>query len=122
MIELSARILPWAAVVLAAILALLGVLFIASPKKAFSLSGHEQAALPAIMGGRYLGLAALIIGLLAFGDRIALALAFSIGAGFGFFDAWATAKVGGKLASHLGAGLVSAALAVGFYLQTPLLK
>ena len=119
MIEISAGILPWAAVVLAAILALLGVLFIASPNKAFSLSGHEQAALPAIMGGRYLGLAALILGLLVLRDNLALALAFSIGAAFGFFDAWATAKVGGKLAPHLGAGLVSAALAVGFFLQTP---
>jgi Domain of unknown function (DUF4267) len=103
------------AMVLAAILALLGILFLFSPSRAFAVSGHENAALPGVMGGRYFGLAALIFGLLWLEDLKALTLAFFIGAGFGFLDAFLTLRAQGKMLPHLLAGLVSLGLALAFW-------
>lgn len=102
------------AVLLAAVLAGLGLLFLLSPSRAFALSGHHPDALSAVMGGRYVGLAALIFGLIWLGNTKSLALAFFIGSGFGFLDAFLTVKVGGKAITHILAGIVSLALALHF--------
>lgn len=99
-------------VALASGLAVLGVLFIVKQETAFALSGHVRDALPTVMGGRYLGLAILIVGLLAMADWKALALAFGIGAGFGFFDGVVVKRAGGSIVPHFGAGTVSAVLAM----------
>jgi len=107
-----ANMVPILAVLLAACLLMIGLVFITNPEKGFQLSGHEQASLPAVMGGRYVGLALIIGGLMWMQDYKALALAFGIGAGFGFFDAYVTQKVGGVAKGHLLAGLVSGALAI----------
>ncbi|HMQ58453.1 MAG TPA: hypothetical protein PKE65_07885, partial [Rhizobiaceae bacterium] len=74
-------ILSLLSLLLAAALAVLGVLFLVNPKMAFALSAHEPQALPAVMGGRYLGLAAIVVGLVIMADWPALALAFAIGTG-----------------------------------------
>lgn len=97
---------------LASVLAGLGVLFLTAPQKAFEMSGHVERALPMVMGGRYFGLAALIIGLLILGNWQALALAFAIGAGFGFFDGIVVRRFDGSSLPHFGAGAVSAVLAI----------
>jgi hypothetical protein len=98
----------------AAILAVLGLLFIVTPLRAFGLSGHVTAALPGVMGGRYIGLGAIIAGLLAMGDDKALSLAFAIGAGFGFLDAVLVRGHSGRMTPHLAAGIASAVLSAAF--------
>lgn len=106
---------PVMAVLLAIGLLLVGLTFMTNAQSGFKLSGHEEASLPAVMGGRYVGLAVLIGGLMALGEFRALALAFAIGAGFGFFDAYVTAKVGGVAKGHLAAGSLSGLLALYYF-------
>lgn len=106
---------PVMAVLLAIGLFLVGLTFITNQPSGFKLSGHEEASLPAVMGGRYIGLAALIGGLMVLGEYRALALAFAIGACFGVFDAYVTAKVGGIAKGHLMAGGLAGLLALYYF-------
>lgn len=108
-----------ASILLAAVLMLIGVMFVMRPKMAFKVSGHEEAAAAYVLGGRNVGLALFIIGLLAMGDYKALALAFTIGAGFGLFDAIVTVKAGGSPRNHLVAGSLAALLAIYYYAGVP---
>lgn len=109
---------PAIAALMAVILAVLGVLFLVSPERALALSGHELRVLPGVMGGRYLGLAAIIIGLVLMGDEPALVLAFAIGAGLATLDAVLVGQAGGRRLPHVAAGLVSAVLAIVFWIRS----
>jgi hypothetical protein len=111
-----------ASILLATVLLVIGVLFVARPQMAFKVSGHEEAAAASVLGGRNAGLAIFILGLLAMGDFKALALAFAIGAGFGFFDAVVTVKAGGSPRNHLVAGSIAAVLAVYYFAGVPALE
>ncbi len=100
---------------LAAGLCAMGVVFIANTRLGFKLSGHEEIALPAVMGGRYIGLAAIVVGLLFMRDYPALALAFAVGAGLGLFDGVVTARAGGSARGHVVVGVFAALLSFYYF-------
>lgn len=91
--------------VIAAALALLGVLFLADPDLAFGLSGHEAVALPGIMGGRYLAFAAVISVLLMLRNWQALLVVFAVGVVMADLDAILTYRAGGGIGPHIGAAI-----------------
>ena len=104
---------------LAAGLCAIGFVFIANGQLGLRLSGHERIALPAVMGGRYLGLAAIVAGLLFMNDYPALAMAFAVGAGLGFFDAVVTARAGGSARGHFAVGVLAALLSLYYFTVAP---
>ncbi len=104
-----------ATVLLALGLFAVGMLFITDQNRGFLMTGHERASLPAVMGGRYLGLGMMISGLLAMGEYRALGFAFAIGAGLGFFDAVVTSRVGGSARGHFVVGLIAAVLSLYYF-------
>ena len=110
------------AVLLAIGLLLVGLTFVTNSQSGFKLSGHEEASLPAVMGGRYIGLAAIIAGLMWMQDYKALSLAFAIGAAFGVFDAVVTARAGGSAKGHLAAGALAGVLALYYFAGVPAIE
>jgi hypothetical protein len=86
-------------------LALLGVLFLASPDMAFQLSGHAALALPGVMGGRYLAFAAVIAILLLLRNWQALLVVFGVGVVMADLDALLTYRAGGTIGPHLAAAI-----------------
>jgi hypothetical protein len=86
-------------------LAVLGVIFLVSPEQAFSLSGHQAAALPGIMGGRYLAFAAVIAILLLLRNWQGLLVVFGVGVIMADLDAILTFRVGGSILPHIGAAI-----------------
>jgi hypothetical protein len=93
---------------IALVLGVLGALFLFAPKTAFEKSGHEERALPGIMGGRYLAFACVIAILSAFGEWRALAVIFAVGTAMALLDAFLTLRASGRVAPHLGAGIACA--------------
>jgi hypothetical protein len=91
--------------VIALALAVLGVLFLASPERAFEFSGHESSALPGIMGGRYLAFAVVIAVLVLLRNWQALLVVFGVGVVMADLDAILTYRAGGSIAPHLGAAI-----------------
>ena len=117
--SLLVSITPIAALVVAVVLLVLGFMFIFNKQLGLQYSAHEEASLPGVMGGRYIGLAAIIIGLMVMGNIQGLVLAFAIGAGFGLLDGILVSRVGGKAFPHIIAGLISAVLSIVYWKLIP---
>lgn len=114
--ELAATIIS---ITLALGLFFVGFLFVANEEKAFAATEHEPVALPKVMGGRYFGLGAIILGLLWLGNHAALAIAFAVGAFLGFFDGVVTYRVGGLARGQVIVGVAALILSILFAILSP---
>jgi hypothetical protein len=89
------------------VLVALGVLVTIGTPQMLKSIGHAEAALPAVMGGRYIGMGVILGGLALMRAWHPLVLVLLVYAGFGFFDAWVAPNVDGATAKHIGAGLLA---------------
>lgn len=111
--EGTANWLTISSLLLAGVLAALGLAFVLSPDAAFSISGHAETQMATIMGGRYAGLALAIAALTWLKEFRALAAIFAVGVFLGLFDLAVYAGSGtGDPLSHLLAALAAGSLCV----------
>jgi len=97
----------------------LGFLFIANEEQGLKVAGHERSALVRVMGGRYFGIAIILFGLFLFGNAMSLAVVFVAISFLGFIDSVFTSKAGGDPKGHFVVGIISAAVAIGYFVSAP---
>ena len=90
----------------------LGIVYLCENKKLIVETGHTIDGMTQVVGGRYLMMAALILGLYLFADRAALGVAFACFAGVALLDIFIEKRRGGKVFPHLGAAVVSIVMSV----------
>jgi len=116
MLPVNASISIHLALIGAAFLFVLGIVFLLAPSKGLAATKHHAEDLPTIMAGRYFCLSALTAIIALKGSAELLAGAFFILSALAFFDAATYASRKKKVMPHLLAGafaLIVPAIALG---------
>ena len=90
----------------------LGFVYLKQNKNLIAQTGHTIEGMTQVVGGRYLMMAALVLGLYLFADRASLGVAFACFAGVALFDILIEKRRGGKVFPHVGAAVVSVVMSV----------
>ena len=90
----------------------LGFVYLNEDKKLIPETGHTIEGMTQVVGGRYLMMAAMILGLYLFADRAALGVVFACFAFVALFDILIEKRRGGKIIPHIGAAVVSVVMSV----------
>lgn len=75
-------------------------------------SGHTVSGMTQVVGGRYLMMAALLLGLYLFSDRASIGVAFFCFAFVALFDILIEKKHGGKAHPHMIAAVLSGIMSI----------
>lgn len=90
----------------------LGFAYLSENKKLIEQSGHTIDGMTQVVGGRYLMMSVLILGLYLFADRASLGVAFASFAFVALVDILIEKRRGGKVFPHIGAAVVSVIMSV----------
>ena len=93
-------------------LTFLSFVYLNENKKLIVETGHTIEGMTQVVGGRYLMMAALVLGLYLFADRASLGVAFACFAGVALLDILIEKRHGGKIIPHIGAVVVSVVMSV----------
>ncbi|MEP3233034.1 MAG: DUF4267 domain-containing protein [Hyphomicrobiales bacterium] len=90
----------------------LGFVYLNENKKLIVQTGHTIEGMTQVVGGRYLMMAVLVLGLYLLADRASLGVAFASFAFVALFDILIEKRRGGKVFPHVGAAVVSVVMSV----------
>ncbi|MEP1442942.1 MAG: DUF4267 domain-containing protein [Hyphomicrobiales bacterium] len=90
----------------------LGFAYLNENKKLIVQTGHTIEGMTQVVGGRYLMMAALVLGLYLFADRASLGVAFASFAFVAIVDILIERRHGGKLYPHAIAAFASVVMSV----------
>jgi len=93
-------------------LVFLGFVYLKQNTTLIKQTGHTIEGMTQVVGGRYLMMAALVLGLYLFADRASLGVAFACFAGVALLDILIEKRRGGKVFPHVGAAVVSVVMSV----------